>query len=69
MFLVGYCFVPLLEQEFMETLPYKIILGEREAMIRDGAEGNAQGLELAASSSQPPRLSFSRRTQTPLCFI
>lgn len=68
-FLVGYCFVPLLDQEFMETVPYKIILGEHEAMISDEAEGNAEGLELAASSSQPPCLSFSRRTQAPLCFI
>lgn len=68
-FFVGFCFVPLLDQGFMETLPYKIILGEHEAMISDGAEGNAEGLELAASSSQPPCLSCSRRTQAPLCVI
>lgn len=68
-FLAGYCFVPLLDQELMETLPYTIILGEHEAMISDGAEGNAEGLEMAASSSQPPCLSFSRHTQALLCFI
>lgn len=69
MFLVGFCFVPLLDQAFMDTLPYRIILGEHEAMISDGSEGNAEGLELAAPSSQPPCLSFSRLTQAPLCFM
>lgn len=69
MFLVGFCFVPLLDQAFMDTLPYRIILGEHEAMISDGSEGNAEGLELAAPSSQPPCLSFSRLTQAPLGFM